>query len=162
MGVFSIRAVSIWSVTWTLLLRHRVSACELPTLPDEMRCVPYPLAIDVAGRLLLEEAAHFLDLGAARLGVEQQVAELARVGLDVNGALGGPRVAFQHQDLVLGPALLLDGIHDARRNGHGRPDDPRSMRVGAGKAQRRAWNNSRVSPLLRRLIRQEASPHRKV
>lgn len=68
---------------------------------------------DVAGSLLLEEFADLVDLGLAGNEVEQQVAKLARVGLDAYGGLVGARVAFQHQDLVLWPALLLDGLHCA-------------------------------------------------
>ncbi len=33
----------------------------------------------------------FLYFGTARRGIEEQVAQLARIGLDVDGALGGAR-----------------------------------------------------------------------
>lgn len=68
---------------------------------------------DVAGGLLLEEFADLVDLGLAGDEVEQQVAELARVGLDAYCCLVGARIALEHEDLVLWPALLLDGLHCA-------------------------------------------------
>lgn len=117
-GVFSIRAVRICSVTWTLLLSSRewLAAHGLQQPRGKRTGVlPYPLAINVAGCLLFEEAADFLDLGAARLGIEQQVAELARVRLDVDGALCCPRVAFQDEDLVLRATLLLERVHGGQR-----------------------------------------------
>lgn len=73
--------------------------------------LPYPLVVDITGRLLLEKAANFLDFCAARLAVEQEVAQLARIGLHIDGALNGPRIALEDQDLVLGPAFLLKGVH---------------------------------------------------
>ena len=77
-------------------------------LPSRGRgCLPYPLAIDITRRLLFQEAADLLDLGTARLDVEEQVAQLARVRLDVDGALGGSGVAFQDEDLMLRPTSLL-------------------------------------------------------
>lgn len=65
----------------------------------------------IASRLLLEEAANLLNFRAARRRVEEEVAELARVGLDVDGALGGPGIALQNEDLMLWPASLLNGLH---------------------------------------------------
>lgn len=76
-------------------------------LPD----IPYPLAPHIARRLLLQECANLLDLATPRRGIVQEVAQLAGVGLDINGALDCSRVAFQDQDLVLGATLLLDGLH---------------------------------------------------
>ena len=70
-------------------------------------CLPYPLAIDITRRLLFQEAADLLDLCTARLDVEEQVAQLARVRLDVDGALGSSGVAFQDEDLMLRPTSLL-------------------------------------------------------
>lgn len=81
--------------------------------------LPYPLAVDIASRLFFQEAPDLLDLGPSRLGVEEQVAELARVGLDVDGPFCCPRVAFQDEDLVLWPALLLEGVHDGRAKSGG-------------------------------------------
>lgn len=66
---------------------------------------------DVTSRLLLEELANLLDLGASRRGIEEEVTELARVGFDVDGALGGSRITLKDQDLVFGAAFLLDGVH---------------------------------------------------
>ena len=85
--------------------------CIAYTIAKKKKSLPYPLAVDVTGRLLLEEAADFLDFCAARLAVEQEVAQLARVGLHIDGALDGSRVALEDQDLVLGPAFLLNGVH---------------------------------------------------
>lgn len=76
--------------------------------------VPYAQTIHVACRLLFQEAADLLDLGPSRLGVEEQVAQLARIRLDVDGALGRPRIAFQDQDLMLRSAPLLNRVHGAR------------------------------------------------
>lgn len=77
--------------------------------------IPDAQAPDIAGCPLLEEAADLLDLGLARGGVEQQVAELGGVGLDVDGTLRGSGVAFEHQDLVLGATFLLECMHRAGR-----------------------------------------------
>jgi hypothetical protein len=113
LGAFSIRAAMIWRVTCTFLCGAVVSLGTGDRVPRGRP--PYPLAVDIAGRLLLQEAADLLDLCAARLNVEQQVAQLARVRLDVDGALGGSGVAFQHEDLVLRPTSLLQRIHGGRR-----------------------------------------------
>lgn len=85
---------------------------------------------DIAGGLLLEELADLLDLCLAGNEVEQQVAQLARVGLHVYGGLVGARVALQHEDLVLGPTLLLDGLHCA--DGCGELPSSRAGGAGAG------------------------------
>ncbi len=55
--------------------------------------------------------ANLLNLGASAGGVKEQVAQLARVGLDVDGAFRGAGVALEDQDLVLGPQPALEGIH---------------------------------------------------
>jgi hypothetical protein len=73
--------------------------------------IPNSHAPNIGGRLLLEEGADLLDLGLAAGGVEEEVAELAAVGLDVNSSLSGPGIALEHQDLVLGSTFLLDGVH---------------------------------------------------
>lgn len=75
------------------------------------RDVPDTQSPGVAACLLLEKLADLLDLGAARGGIEEQVAQLTRVGFDVDGTLGGPRIALQHQHLVLGPDPLREGVH---------------------------------------------------
>lgn len=80
--------------------------------------VPNTHSPNITGRLFLEVGTNFLNLGATAGGVVKQVAELAAVGLDINGSLCRPRIAFEDQDLVLWPALVLNGIHggcDARR-----------------------------------------------
>lgn len=74
-------------------------------------CIPDAQAPDITGGPLLEEFADLLDLSLARGGVEEQVAQLGGVGLDIDGALGGSRVALEHQDLVLGATFLLDCMH---------------------------------------------------
>lgn len=73
--------------------------------------VPDAQPPNITGGLLLEEAPDLLNLGPARGGIEEQVAQLGGVGLDINGALGGPRVALEHEDLVLWTAFLLDSLH---------------------------------------------------
>jgi hypothetical protein len=55
-----------------------------------------------------------LDLGASAGSIVEEVTELAAVGLDVDGALGGPGIALENQDLVFWSTLLLDGVHRAR------------------------------------------------
>lgn len=55
-----------------------------------------------------------MDLGATTCSVVEEVAELAAVGLDVDGTLGGPGIALEDQDLVFWSTLLLDGVHRAR------------------------------------------------
>ncbi len=72
---------------------------------------PNSQAPDIAGRLLLEEGADLLDLSPAGGGIVEQVAQLARVGFDIDGSLCGPGVALEDEDLVLGAASLLDGMH---------------------------------------------------
>lgn len=52
-------------------------------------------------------------LALARSGIKEQVAQFGRVGFDIDGALGGPRVALKHQDLVLWATFLLDCMHRA-------------------------------------------------
>lgn len=91
------------------------------------RNVPKAQAPDITGCLLLEKSANLLDLGAATGGIVQQVAELAAVRLDVDGALGGPGIALEDQDLVLGATLLLDGVHRARLSS--RQPDCRAVRA---------------------------------
>lgn len=54
-----------------------------------------------------------MDFGAARGGIEKQVAQLARIWLDINGTLVGSRVALENQDLVLRATFLLDRVHGA-------------------------------------------------
>lgn len=73
--------------------------------------IPDAQAPDIAGCPLFEKAPDLLDLRLARSGVEQQVTQFGRVGLDIDGALGGPWVALKHQDLVLWATLLLKCIH---------------------------------------------------
>lgn len=50
---------------------------------------------DIASRLFLEKLANLLDLGASRRGIEEEIAELARVRFDVDGALCGPRITLE-------------------------------------------------------------------
>jgi hypothetical protein len=79
--------------------------------------IPNPHAPDIGGSLLLQKGADLLYLGLAAGSVEQEIAELAAVGLDVNGPLCGPGIALEHEDLVLGPAFLLQGVHDGPEGG---------------------------------------------
>jgi len=58
---------------------------------------------DILGSLLLQEGTDLLQLAATRAGIVQQVREFAGVGLNLLDALLEPGVAFQDQDLVLGP-----------------------------------------------------------
>jgi hypothetical protein len=75
------------------------------------RDIPDAQPPDVASRLLLEELADLLDLGASRSGIEQEIAELTRVGLDVDCTLGGTGIALEDKDLMFRPAFLLNGVH---------------------------------------------------
>lgn len=52
-----------------------------------------------------------MQLAPACTGIVEQVAELTRVRLDLDIVLLVTRVAFQDQDLVLGAALLTQGMH---------------------------------------------------
>jgi len=79
--------------------------------------IPYPLAIYITSRLFFQEAANFLYLCTARLYIKKQIAEFARIRLHIDGTLGGPRVALQDQDLMLGPTFLLERMHDVRIDG---------------------------------------------
>lgn len=79
------------------------------------KAIPNAHAPDIGSRLLLEKGANLLDLGLAACGVEQEVAQLATVRLDIRSPLGGTRIALEHEHLVLGPAFLLYGVHDGRR-----------------------------------------------
>lgn len=96
------------SVTWTFLRyivsnreRSRVACQQLRALSDnnervkEQHGVPNAQSPDVAGRLLLQKSANLLDLGAAAGGVEEQIAELAAVRLDINGTFGGSWIALE-------------------------------------------------------------------
>lgn len=76
-----------------------------------LRHVPYPRLPDIAGGALVEKVADLLQLTPPRAGVVQQVAELARIGLDLHVVLVMSRVAVEHQDLVLRPAFLPDCVH---------------------------------------------------
>lgn len=67
----------------------------------------------IAGGLFLEKGTNLLNLGTTARGVEEEVAELAAVGLDVNSSLGGPGIALEHENLVLGPTFLLNCVHCA-------------------------------------------------
>ena len=75
--------------------------------------VPNSQPPNIAGRLLLKKSTNLLDLGLATGRVVEEIAELAAVGLDVNSSLGGPGIALEDQDLVLGATFLLDGVHRA-------------------------------------------------
>ena len=75
------------------------------------RNVPNTQPPNITGGLLLEELADLLDLGPPGAGVEQQVAQFAGIRLHVDGSPGGGREALQDEDLVLGSAFLLDGVH---------------------------------------------------
>lgn len=74
---------------------------------------PDTLSPNITGCLLLEKGADLLDLGTSRGGVEQQVAQLARIRLHIDSALGRPRIALQDQNLVLWATFLLDRVHGA-------------------------------------------------
>ncbi len=86
--------------------RRRVSLVVLVSRAHEVSDVPHSLAIDIAGRLLLEEAPDLLYLRPSGLGVEKQVAQLARVRLDIDGAFRSTGIALQDEDLVLRPTSL--------------------------------------------------------
>lgn len=71
----------------------------------------------------MEESSNLLNLGAAAGSVKEQITKLAAVGLDIDSALDGPGIALEDQDLMLGPTLILDGVHDDDdvHSGHGCP-----------------------------------------
>lgn len=52
-----------------------------------------------------------MNLGAPARRVKEQIAQLAAVRLDIDGAFLGARIALEHQHLVLGANALLKGIH---------------------------------------------------
>lgn len=121
-------------MTWTFLRGASAGGIEHVERVEGHVDLPYPLAVDIAGRLLLQETANLLDLGAARLRVKKQVAELARVRLNVDGALGGSWVALEHEHLVLRATLLLDGVH----GGGGLGNENGSSKEGTGKFRKLA------------------------
>lgn len=73
--------------------------------------VPRSLLPDVALSARLEKIANLLQLAAARAGVVKEIAELARVGLDLRGRLLELGIAFQDEHLMLGTAFLAHGVH---------------------------------------------------
>lgn len=60
---------------------------------------------------LFKVIADLLQLASSRAGIIQQVAQLTRVRLDLDGIFLMTRVAFENQDLVLWPKLLADCLH---------------------------------------------------
>lgn len=71
--------------------------------------IPYVLC-----RPLVQEVSDLLKLAAAGTGIVEKVAEFAGIGLDldiVRVALLQTRIALEHQNLMLRPASLLDGVH---------------------------------------------------
>ena len=89
--------------------------------PVPFNCIPYPSFPHVPGRALVEEVADLLQLGAARAGVVEQVAQLARVGLDLDIVLLELGIALEHQHLVFRATGLACGVH--RKRGCGSPGD---------------------------------------
>ena len=83
----------------------------------EAEVVPNSLTINIACCLLFEKAANFLDLAPSRLCIEQEIAQLAGIRLDVDGAFGRSGVALEDEDLVLGATSLLDRVHGGRPDG---------------------------------------------
>ena len=72
---------------------------------------PYLALGDIASRFLLQKCSHFLELTPPRAGIVKQIAELARVWLDVDSAFLEMRVAPEDQYLVFGSYSLAHGIH---------------------------------------------------
>lgn len=77
--------------------------------------VPDSHAPDIVGSLLLKKCANLLDLGAAAACIEEQIAQFAAVGHDIDGSLCRLGITLEHQDLMFGSALVLDGVHGASR-----------------------------------------------
>ena len=74
---------------------------RLPNLiPPHVTCCPF-----------FQEGAHFLQLASTSTCVEEQIAELARVGLYILDILLVLGVALEDEDLVFGEERLLHGLH---------------------------------------------------
>jgi hypothetical protein len=65
----------------------------------------------ILGRPLVQKVADFLQLTAPRAGIVKQVAQLARVGLDLGVVLLEFGVAFEDEDLVLWATRLPCCVH---------------------------------------------------
>lgn len=78
---------------------------------ERRKGIPDATAVDVTGRLLLEKGANLLQLAPASAGIVEQIAELARVWLDLRGILLEARIALENENLVLGPAPVSERIH---------------------------------------------------
>lgn len=64
-------------------------------MPQE-RYVPDLVLIDITRGLLLQERSDLLQLTSSRACIVEQVAELARIGLDILDILLEPRIAFEN------------------------------------------------------------------
>jgi hypothetical protein len=79
--------------------------------------IPYAVLPHISGSALIQKVAHFLQLAPSRTCIIQQVAQFARIRLDICIVLLELRIALQHQDLMLRTAGLPCGVH--RRRGFG-------------------------------------------
>src|ERR1700753_4285343 len=98
-------AARIWRVTWTFL--DSVSMIVIASSSH----APKSSFPDISGILLLKKGADLLQFVAACAGIVEQIAKLRRHGLDLLHRLLVFGIAFQHQHLVLGPALLLRAVN---------------------------------------------------
>ena len=143
-GVFSIRAFRISNVTWTLLNDKLELAFTKHIVRGEGGYIPISEIVDIVLCPLKQKVADFLKLAPAGAGIVEQVAQLTRVGLDLDIVLLVTRVAFQDQDLVLGAALLTQGMHfnDSTASGEQAADGRQRTRendIGACMAVAAGW-----------------------
>lgn len=81
--------------------------------------VAYPASPYVCCSALLQKFGDFLQFASAGADVVEEVAQLARVGLDLDIILLEFGIAFQHQNLVLWATGLACGVHGHHGETHG-------------------------------------------
>ena len=86
------------------LFRFHKQALRLSRLPN---LIPP----NVTCRPFFQEGAYFLQLASTSTCVEEQIAELARVGLYILDILLVFGVTLEDEDLVFGEERLLHGLH---------------------------------------------------
>jgi len=88
------------------------TTCALGGARVNMRAyIPYASLPDVGRGALVQEVSHLLQLTPPCAGIVEQVAQLARVCLDIRIVFLELRIALQHQHLVLRAASLPCSIH---------------------------------------------------
>lgn len=80
-----------------------------------MADIPNAHPPNITSCFFLEELADFLYLRPPGSGIKQKVTQFTRVWLNINGSLGGVRIALEDEDLVFGATFLLYGVHCARQ-----------------------------------------------